>query len=228
MNDELKGLAQRIIFHKERIKQLQEGGFLKRLFLLSREKKRLSLLEQIFDDKLKKWLLANNDEFATLAYQNLKLLAKEEITYKTKIASFNPVASYSAYFSGSVHTNGYGYLKYKRALGVYPLAKYDYVSKFLGHIDYLGNIELKPVKIASSLLFTRPRVYEGYVNDKGTIVLNVVRKDLETVSGHVIVTEMIGLHFTEEEKLQQFFENRKRLLEIIERTRQQLFETKQN
>ncbi len=225
MDKELGKLAKRINYHQEKLQSLETAFFIKRFFSLPATRKRVRLLQEIFDAKLKKWLLGNDTEFKRLAQENLKLLQREKIIYRTKSATYSPVGTYSAYFSGKIFPNGYGQLDLKATnLGVYPLAKHDYVAKYLGYIDYMGNIELKPVKIESALMYSRPNTYQGYVNDKGVIVLEIVKRDLETLSGHVVIVGMIGLHFSDNQPKEQFFDNRKKLTEIIDKAKKQFFE----
>ncbi len=228
LEKELKGIAQKLTEYKHKEQELDQAFFLKRIFSLPRLRKRMQLMDQVFEEKLRKWLMQENEQFRKLAEENLKLLEREEIKYKTKSARYSPVGTYSAVFEGKIHPDGYSHLQLTRAnVGVYPMAKYDYVSKYIGHVDYFGNIHLKPVKIASALMYTRPRLYRGYVNDKGTIVLNVVKRDLEMLSGHVVIAGMIGLHFTDEGKREKFFNNRKKLIEIYQQARERFFNQEQ-
>ena len=181
-------------------------------------------MREIFEEKLKKWLEQTNRECRSLAQENLSLLAKDKVVYKTKTHTYSPVGTYSAYFTGKIQPDGYAHLELKETnIGVYPLAKHDYVSKYLGHIDYFGNIELKPVKIESAIVYTRPRSYEGYVNDKGVIVLKVVKRDLEVLSGHVVISGLIARHFSDDLQRGKFFSNRQRLLEIYNKEKQRFF-----
>ncbi len=223
--DELREIVRELRNIEQRVNSLEKSAWWKRIFSLSRIRKRFQEKQAELDRELKKWLEQNNEEFAQLAQENLKLLERQEVIYKVKTLQYSPVGTYSAYFRGKLFPDGYAHLELSRTnIGFYPLSKYDFVSKFLGTIDYLGNIELKPVKIQSSFAFSRPRFYRGYVNDKGVMVLTVTRRDLEMVSGHVVMGGLIGLHFDQDEKLHRFFDNRKRLLDIITTTKEQLLE----
>ena len=227
MEKELKELARHILEQQKKLQSLEGAFFLKRLFSIPSTRKRVRLMREIFEEKLRKWLEETNGEFRSLAQENLSLLAQDKVVYKTKSHTYSPVGTYSAYFTGKIQPDGYAHLELKKTnIGVYPLAKHDYVGKYLGHIDYFGNIELKPVKIESALVFTRPRSYEGYVNDKGVIVLNVVKRDLEVLTGHVVISGMIGLHFSDEDRREKFFSNRRRLMEIYNQARDRFLHQK--
>ncbi len=225
MEKELKELARHIREYEKKLESLERVFILKRFFSLPPTRKRVRLLKGIFEEKLRKWLEETNEEFRSLAQKNLSLLAKDKVVYETKSHTYSPVGTYSAFFTGKIQPDGYAHLELKATnIGVYPLAKYDYVGKYLGHIDYFGNIELKPVKIESALMFTRPRSYEGYVNDKGVVVLNVVKRELEMLSGRVVISGMLGLHFSDEARREKFFNNRRRLLEIYNQAKDRFFD----
>ena len=221
MDEQLKGLSEQINTLHLKVKDIENNN-LKKFFFIKRASRRLESLLTEFDNVLKKWLLKDNTEFRTLANENFSLLQREHIIYQTKTLPYKSVSKNTGYFKGSLLSDGYSnvYLT-ENNYRAYPLSKYDYVSKFLGSIDYLGNIVLKPIQISSSYNFSIPRQYIGYVNDKGIIKLKLAQKDLYLSTKPQIISQMQAYYFLEKQKQEQFFHNKKILLKIISKTKQQ-------
>ncbi len=223
--EQIEDIAYKIKQQRQKLQQLQNAGFFTRLFKLPKAQNQLARLMNEFDAGLHKFLLENDAQFQDLARQNLELLENNRVIYKVASYTFHPVSTYSAYFKGHIDSQGYAHCYVSRSnVGVYPMAKYDYVSKFLGTINYLGEIELKAVRINSALIFSLPRKYTGKVNNKGIIELSVVRKDIEIFSGRVIMNKLIAKHFEDPQKSQIFNQNRQTLKNILKDYRQRLLE----
>ncbi len=223
--EHLQSLANEIKKQRSLARQLEDAGWLKKMFKLSGARAKLEEMERNFIRELRLYLEKNDSQFKALAEENLRLLENPSITYKTVSYTFSPVGTYTGYFKGHIDDRGYAHCQLaKTNFGVYPLSQLDYVSLYTGKIDYLGYIELKASQISSALFYTRPRVYRGHVTKGGVIVLKVDKTQIEMISGHVVIGKLIGLHFADDNDALVFNENRRKMLEMINILRRQLLD----
>jgi hypothetical protein len=58
-----------------------------------------------------------------------------------------------------------------------------YPSRLEGHIDYFGNIRLNTASTEVSMIATLPTAFEGTIDSNGRVVLRVVSRDTDILSG---------------------------------------------
>lgn len=201
----------------EQQKQEAKKKFLSKIFGTRAIDRKIEELNKELVQKSKEYLEKENEEFKTLAGKNLQMLKRDKIIYKVHYVAYSVIGTYSSAFEGRLNRNGLSYVEaVKTNVGVLPLSQYEYPEKLMGHIDYFGNIEMETKQIGRSILRTLPRKYIGYVNDKGVIVLEVDKREVEFANGHNVMARLLGGHFPSPEATRDFFDNARRLKEILD------------
>jgi hypothetical protein len=129
--------------------------------------------------------LADNDEsYKRLVIENYRLLQQNHVHFKVYSTTLDLYSSYATKFSGKIHANGHAYCYTTEGNNpLNPIGNMLYPSRLEGHIDYFGNIRLNTASTEISMIATLPSAFEGTIDSNGRVVLRVVSRDTDILSG---------------------------------------------
>lgn len=188
-----------------------------------RRKEYLSLLKSASETKQSVYKLLvpifteHNKEFREIATKNLELTGNRTLNLSAKRIIGNYKSYSSEAFNGIVDKKGYVTCT---PLQIPPSNdpldfSYRCPKLYKGYINCLGNIHLE-IKKRDNLFFQRfPEKYECKIDDKGEITLEVTKSikpypDKEIPQGYIF-----GAIFRNISEKNSFFENRAKLIDII-------------
>ena len=183
--------------------------------------KRRKKLEKSLILMIHVYLKANDNEFKSIVDRQYQLL-ENKIRFKPTDARNAIMGTHGTKYTGRIHKNGYAYLTVKKANGLSanPFAGMKHPKKFVGTIDYMGNISIKAVGFEYKLLKSLPSLYDGTINQNGFISLTTTKTEMELSNGMVI--KMIGRVFQHEHLRIEFQNNKYRLIAIVKDFREKL------
>ena len=168
-------------------------------------------------EKIKEYLIENDLTFQKLVKKNYELLTAENIRIKMYRTAGHVARSYAIKFKGTIHNNGFLYLKtIKRNILFLSFQSGLFPSILGGNIDYLGNATLETLSVNWRLIGGRvPTVFTGNININGTIYASINKSVWEL--GHFSMDKLLCDPFNgDENKRSKFLNNREKILEIID------------
>ncbi|MCT4637777.1 MAG: hypothetical protein N4A72_08715 [Bacteroidales bacterium] len=160
--------------------------------------------------------MVHNQEFKDIADKNYKIVDNKNLKLKTRKTG-RPLIGYRAdVLSGSINKNGLIYCNIKEvATGLRePYSNYIFPSHFTGYINCLGYVYFQVSRTDYSMFKTLPKTFSCKVYDNGKADMHTEDRDYEFLSEEV-VTEIIGTIFSSISEKDSFFENKAKLIEII-------------
>lgn len=205
---------------KKRDKLSPQGATRKKFIKITQEADLVQ--EQIFV-LAKSILFEENDEFRKIANENLSLFREDFFNFKVRATGGTPVGTRVSKMKGRINKNGLADCKATQTN--FPIAvpgnQMQYPSKLAGNIDYLGNINLHAYQISHALLKTLPQNYVAQIKD-GQIIMVIEEDKSQFSASTAYIAEIIGNPFATAEHAEKFFENRTKLVEIINELRDSL------
>lgn len=180
----------------------------------ARQKKRLKdQLRQALHEEL----IHNDQAYRQLHQKNQKLLEQNRILFKVTDEGASPFTVFSNRFEGSIHANGYLYVKAVRNLNWEGFLGAFHPSSFRGQINTWGKACLKANTTEVSLIGGRvPSELRGSIDTEGNILLKTVKSWWE-VDGHVHVTKMMANPFAGRPRdRDEFLSNRREMRRMIQ------------
>ncbi len=212
---EIRMLAQRLTELEQDVRRLENASKIARSLGLKARKKQLAQVRQRLDIMLKLYLEQNDLNFKKIASLNHKILVNDTLNCSPQFLPYTAAKAGSDIFLGQVLPSGEAILEYVKKLGK-GLPKKYYISKFLGKIDYLGNIELKVLNLKQTILNQQPTLYLGAINEQGIITLKADTKKLKVCETGVVISKLECPNVVSDTLLKNFLENREQLLRMIE------------
>lgn len=206
----------------EKLSCLNEFGATRKTYVKYKQKE-IKLRNNIYQ-LLTPILEENNLEFKQIASQNYEILKNLSFKLKTRTVGASLLGYYTYEMQGSINPNGVIYCRTRKTnFPIFRLfASYEFPSMFKGKIDCLGNIKLQAVSVDNAFLKTIPNTFTGTVEKNGRdIIIETNDRDYDfTLSGKLIVSEIVGNPFGKQNSIKDlFFSNKRKLESILEENR---------
>ena len=217
LKTQIQSLNDKLVF-------LEENGGLAKLLHFSRIQKKISRLELQLFNKIDAFLQCHDPEYLKLVQSNLALLQVQNIDFVVYSLNNLVFSSHTKQINGEIHKNGFGYLEStKTNLSLFQNS-WDYPSELNGNVNHWGEINLNTVNTGSSQFKNTPNTYQGSIDDQGRIKLKIIQLDTEYFNQvKSCIGKLIANHFNNDnQKLEQFLNNKQELKTRLEKFRIQL------
>lgn len=169
-------------------------------------------------------LLISDPAFSKIAEENVALLLRDNIVAETRRINYSFSGYHASVLEGTLRRNGLFYCNtLKTNFPIFTFfAQYQFPKKFIGTINCLGFIHLEAIETDYSLFKTLPKKFIVNITSRGRITIETIENEYDVLSnGKMIISQIVGKLFSQDsDKIEQFYFNRSRLIEILELYRQ--------
>jgi len=176
---------------------------------------------EVFENEIYKIIMPilklENIEFIEISKENMTLFRKGQFKFKVRASGATPASSYATALKGVIRKNGLAYCKTTSSnISVSGITDMMFPSKYVGSIDCIGNVILRAGGVGFALIRTLPQNYVATISQNGTLNLEVDKNNNVYSGQSTILSEIIGNPFASREDAERFFENRKKLMKIMD------------
>ncbi len=185
---------------------------------------RINQLEAKQKTELWPLLLEEQPHWQAVAHENQRLLAQEQVLAKVTRESGSTYATYSSQLRGGIRKNGYLYLTTEQNVWLLNIfSQYYRYTTFSGTINGLGLARVAGQGVGLSLFGDRvPQEFKADITKEGGLIMRKTKDYWESHGGYFMKSLVADPFKGNENKRQQFLQNRQRLLKALNDFRKKL------
>lgn len=190
--------------------KLKDNSLLKKKYLSNLNK--AAETKQLINKTLLPLFMKHDDVFKTIAKKNYNIIDNKTINLKTRKIGLANKGYKVSVLSGSINKNGLIYCNVEEISERFFSCRFP--SHFTGYINCLGYVYFKVSKTDFSMFKTLPKTFSCKIHNNGEADLHTEKRDYD-IRGNEDIIQVIGTIFSNKSEKNSFFENRAKLIDII-------------